>query len=241
MAPTCGCRGTIGTVDLIYIGGVSDFYVTDVNLIPTGVAAGEGGRILYGTFDSSGGATPNRRSYEFERVNELRNARGDRSYLATVQLQKRFAGGQEIGVAYTYTDSEDRMSAAADLAASNVGVNALDGPIDDRRLRTSSYSVPHKITAVGAVDLPLHARFSVFYIGYSGQPYTYTILIGDADAARYAGNDIVYVPTDAADITLADPAQYPDLDRFIQSETCLRNQRGRRCGATVAATTGTRW
>ena len=68
--------GTIGTVDLIYIRGVSDFYVTDVNLIPTGVAAGEGGRILYGTFDASGQATPNRRSYEFERVNELRNARG---------------------------------------------------------------------------------------------------------------------------------------------------------------------
>ena len=45
--------GTIGTVDLIYIRGVSDFYVTDVNLIPTGVAAGEGGRILYGTFDAS--------------------------------------------------------------------------------------------------------------------------------------------------------------------------------------------
>ena len=154
-------------------------------------------------------------------MNELRNARGDRSYLATVQLQKRFAGGQEIGVAYTYTDSKDRMSAAADLAVFNVGGNALDGPIDDRRLRTSSYSVPHKITVVGAVDLPLHARFSVFYIGYSGQPYTYLIQ-GDADAARYAGNDIVYVPTDAADITLADPAQYPDLDRFIQSEPCLR-------------------
>jgi hypothetical protein len=218
--------GTIGAVDLIYIQGVSDFYVTDVNLTPTGVAAGEGGRILYGTFDASGQATPNRRSYEFERVNELRNAQGDRSYLATVQLQKRFAGGQEIGVAYTYTDSKDRMSAAADVAAFNVGGNALDGPIDDRRLRTSSYSVPHKITVVGAVDLPLHARFSVFYIGYSGQPYTYTIH-GDADAARYAGNDIVYVPTDAADITLADPAQYPNLDRLIRSEPCLRDQRGR--------------
>jgi hypothetical protein len=64
--------GRFGTVDLIYIGGVSDFYVTDVNLTPTGVAAGEGGRILYGTFDASGEATPNRRSYEFERVNELR-------------------------------------------------------------------------------------------------------------------------------------------------------------------------
>ena len=218
--------GTIGTVDLIYIRGVSDFYVTDVNLIPTGVAAGEGGRILYGTFDASGQATPNRRSYEFERVNELRNARGDRSYLATVQLQKRFAGGQEIGLAYTYTDSKDRLSAAADLAVFNVAGNPLDGPIDDRRLRTSSYSVPHKVTVVGAVDLPLRARLAVFYIGYSGQPYTYVIQ-GDVDADRYTFNDIVYVPRDGADIALADPAQYPDLDRFIQSEPCLREQRGR--------------
>jgi TonB dependent receptor len=232
--------GTIGTVDLLYIRGVNDFYVTDVNLIPTGIAAGEGGRILYGTFDASGQATPNRPSYEFERVNELRNARGNRSYLATVRLQKRFVGGEEIGLAYTYTDSKDRLSAASDLAVFNVADNPLDGPIDDRRLRTSSYSVPHKITVVGAVDLPLRARFSLFYIGYSGQPYTYVIQ-GDADAERYGHNDIVYVPTDAADITLADRRNTPSWTASSNQSPASASSAGGSCGGTVAATTGTRW
>ena len=51
----------VGTVDLLYILGVDQYYVNDVNLqTPTAVAAGEGGRVLYGTIDSSGNATPNR-------------------------------------------------------------------------------------------------------------------------------------------------------------------------------------
>jgi hypothetical protein len=40
-------------------------------------------------------------------------------------------------------------------------------------------------------------------------------------------NDPVYVPKDAGDITLADPADYPKLQRIIQQEPCLQRQRGR--------------
>jgi hypothetical protein len=36
----------------------------------------------------------------------------------------------------------------------------------------------------------------------------------------------VYVPRDAADITLADPAQWDTLDAYIQSRSCLQSQRG---------------
>jgi hypothetical protein len=37
----------------------------------------------------------------------------------------------------------------------------------------------------------------------------------------------VYVPRDAGDITLADPAEFAALDRLIRDEPCLRSQRGR--------------
>jgi hypothetical protein len=165
-------------------------------------------------------------------VIQVRNSSGDRSYVATAQLQKRFAGGAELGVAYTYTDSKDRLSAAADIASLNFGrVNPLDGTLEQRRLATSMYSVPHKITLVGAFDLPLRARFSLFYNGFSGAPYTYRIT-GDANAdgaTAFGGptfNDPMYVPRDAADITLAEPAQWETLDRYIRSRPCLREQRG---------------
>ena len=53
----------VGTVDLLYIRGVNQFDITDVNLLPPGAAAGEGGRLLYGAIDpATGAATPNRRS-----------------------------------------------------------------------------------------------------------------------------------------------------------------------------------
>ena len=39
-------------------------------------------------------------------------------------------------------------------------------------------------------------------------------------------NDPIYVPRDAADITLEDPAQWEALDSYIESRPCLREQRG---------------
>jgi hypothetical protein len=224
--------GVVGTVDLLYVRGVNQIYLTDVNVAPTGAAAGEDGRVLYGSIDSTGAATPNRRSAVFGPVIEVRNSSGDRSYVATAQLQKRFAGGAELDMAYTYTDSKDRLSAAADIAPLNIGrVNILDGTLDQRRLAVSMYSVPHKVTLVGALDLPYRFRFSLFYSGFSGAPYTYRIT-GDANAdgvTAFGGpqyNDPVYVPRDATDITLEDPSQWEALDSYIRSRPCLREQRG---------------
>ena len=225
--------GVVGTVDLLYVRGVNQIYLTDVNVVPTGVATGEDGRVLYGSFDpATGDATPNRRSAAFGPVIEVRNSSGDRSYAATAQLQKRFAGGAELGVAYTYTDSKDRLSAAADLASLNNGrVNILDGTLEQRRLAVSMYSVPHKITLLGALDLPYRFRFSLFYSGFSGAPYTHRVF-GDANAdgvTAFGGpqhNDPMYVPRDAADITLEEPSQWEALDTYIRSRPCLREQRG---------------
>jgi hypothetical protein len=38
---------------------------------------------------------------------------------------------------------------------------------------------------------------------------------------------LIYVPRDAADIALADPSEYAQLDQLIESEPCVRTQRGR--------------
>lgn len=50
---------------------------------------------------------------------------------------------------------------------------------------------------------------------------------GDANADGTQGNDLAYIPRDAADVSLANPADYALLDAFIDTESCLRNQRGR--------------
>ena len=224
--------GTVGTVDLLYIRSVNQLDVIDANLKPpTGVSRGEGGRLLYGTIDPDRGfPTPNRVTDQFRAVDEMRNASGNRSVSISGQLQKRFRGGAEASVAYTYTDSRDRMSANCFFVTCNIDFTPLDGTLRDRRLSTSRFNSTHKITVGAAANLPLHLQLGVFYNGYTGQPYTY-LVAGDPNASGasinvFGGDDIVYVPKDEADITLADPGQWGMLDTIIRSDNCLRSQRG---------------
>jgi hypothetical protein len=227
--------GIVGTVDLLYTRGVNQFAERDLNLQPpSGVSPGEGGRALYGTIDpASGLSAPNRRSEAFESVVQITNSSGDRAYSLAFQLQKRFAAGVGLSAAYAYTDTRDRTSSPAITGRGNLGNSPLDGTWESPNLRTSLWSRPHKVTLVGTADLPLKLRLGLSYIGVSGTPLTY-IVSGDANAdgldnidfSRH--NDPVYVPRDASDITLADPDDYDAvLAPFIDSEQCLRTQRGR--------------
>ena len=222
--------GMMGTVDLLYIRGVNQFDIVDANLAPpTMKSAGEGGRVMYGTIDENGFATANRLDTRYGVVAELRNSSGDRTISASAQLRKRIAGASEVSVAYTFTDARDRMSADCFNVTCNLDFTPVDGTLDDRRITTSRFEARHKITLSAVTSLPLRFQFGVFYNGYSGQPYTY-LVSGDANADElnaFDGNDIVYVPKNAADITLTDPSQYALLDRTIEKDPCLRSQRGR--------------
>jgi hypothetical protein len=94
------------------------------------------------------------------------------------------------------------------------------------------------VTLLVAADLPLHFGLALFLEGQSGTPFTYTV-VGDANADGYA-NDPVYVPQDAFDggevrlvvddgqggIAPAPDSAYAALRGFIQSQECLRRQRG---------------
>jgi hypothetical protein len=224
----------IATVDLLYTRGVNQFAERDLNLLPaSGISAGEGGRALYGTIDPAlGFSKPNRRSEAFESVAEVTNGSGDRAYSVALQIQKRFGAGTELSTAYTYTNAENRTDSPGFSGRGNLGNSPLDGTWEHPNLRTALWSRPHKLTLLGIADLPLHMRLGISYIGYSGDPLTY-IVDGDAnadgldnlDGARH--NDPVYVPLNAEDITLVDPAEFARLNQYIQSESCLREQRGR--------------
>ena len=222
----------VASADMLYTRGVNQFYLDDLNLQgPAGAASGEGGRILYGTIDEDGTAHPNRPSDAFGQVIQIRNARGDRTLALSAQLQKQFKGG-EVRLGYTHTSARDRLSASEEFLSFDLAYTPLEGTLSERRIATSLSSVPHKLVAVGTADLPFHFRGSVLYLGNSGPPFTY-VLDGDANADGmaaapfFAPNDILYVPRDANDISLADPSQFAALDRYIRNEPCLESQRGR--------------
>jgi Carboxypeptidase regulatory-like domain len=224
--------GVIGTVDLLYTRWLNQIEWVDRNLAgPVGVAAGEGGRVMYGTVDPDFGfGIPNRLSDAFDAVIQLRNASGDRSWSLTEQLQKRFASGTELSLAYTWTDAKNRNDAPADFLFSNYAFSTVDGSVEGRPLRPSIWSDPHKVTLLATANLPLKFQLGLMYVGASGRPFTWRV-DGDGNADGVGGNprdnDPAYVPRDSSDITLNDPAEWPILDSIIQSDKCLSRQRGR--------------
>jgi hypothetical protein len=222
--------GVVGTVDLLYIRGVNQFDITDVNLKRPTAESGEGGRPLYGTIGEFGESLPSRIDSTFGTIAKIRNASGDHAISISGQIEKRTTGGTTLSLAYTYTDARDRISPDCFNVTCNLDFTPIDGTIDQRALTPSNFSVRHKVTLGAVIPAPLHTQLGVFYNGYSGGPFSY-IVFGDAnaDGLQLAGinNDVIYVPKDAADITLVDPDAWPRLDSLIRSQPCLSAQRGR--------------
>jgi hypothetical protein len=182
----------------------------------------------------------------------LRNANksGDRTYLATAQLQKAWANGMELGVAYTYMNAKDYFSLRDAQSVSNYGFSTVDGSLDARNLATSTYNIPNKITITATENLPYGFALSVIYLGRSGTPYTF-IVNGDANgdgvgnkvgAFDRQADDAIYVPKGPNDITLvrdsaasptvnvlvpANASAYDSLEAYVNSESCLRDNRGK--------------
>ncbi len=219
--------GMVGTVDFLYTRWINQFYYTDENLTGVvGYSAGEGGRAMYGTIGAANGtAAVSRRTASFRDVLRHRNESSDRSYSVTLQLQKRFSGGIEFGLGYTYSRTQDLFSFTSSTANSNFRFTVLDGTIQNRNLRSSFFDVPNKFVVSGTANLPLGIRGSLIYTGASGSPYTY-VVSNDVNADGLAQNDAVYVPRNQADIFLANAADWGALDSMINAEPCLKAYRG---------------
>ena len=237
--------GAVGTLDLLYTRAVDQLYLSDANLgPPTGAAAGEGGRPLYGILNPAGPPTTTARlSPAFRTVVQVSNRRGDAALSLSAQIRKRFGNGLEGGALYTHTRARDRMSFIVFETRGNLDFNPLDGTLEGRRLRPSVFEIPHRVHVYALIPLPLRALLSVAYTGASGAPFTY-VVDGDANADGLGSlqpNDVVYVPESAVpggDIMLVQPdaqgrleaasaSAYARLDDFIQADPCLRAHRGR--------------
>ena len=219
-------EGLTVTGDFLYTRDLNAFYVNDENLVERGVD-GEG-RFLYGTFAPTGfRASPTRvDSQHLNQAVKVFNQNGGRVYNATVQVQQQIGEWADVSLGYTYSDAKDRMALTSSQALSNFQFAPLDGPLSGRYITTSAFDRPHKITASGVVKLPYGFQTGLTYVGRSGTPYTWTVN-GDVNADGINGNDTVFVPAEADDITLMDPSQYAALDQFIRSNGCLKSARGR--------------
>ena len=226
--------GLLGTLELLYTRGIQELYFTDVNLKPPfSVEAGEGGRAMYGTIDAGPSTNPNahpfRRDTTLLQVIRVSNRSGDQAYSLAARLERRFRSSR-LSATYAYAHARDLFSLNNFNARPTLQGTPLDGTLEDRRLATSLFDTPHRVTITAMFQLPFNMGASLLYSGSSGTPFSY-IVNGDANAdgigERVVKNDLVYVPRDSLDIRLVAESTYAQLNSFIESERCLRDQRGR--------------
>jgi hypothetical protein len=220
--------GVVATIDFLLTKSINQFFLQDVNLVgPQGTSSGEAGRVRFGTINATTGAsTAARVTTRYLDVIRNTNTSGDRSTSLTAQLQKRFSNGIEFAASYTYGHSLDRISMTSDITSSNYNFSVMDGTPDHRNLRTSFFDRPNKVTLSGSFNTPFDTRFSLTYNGLSGTPFTY-VVNGDANADGVSGNDPVYVPRNASDISTQNATQTAQIEAFINGEKCLSENRGR--------------
>lgn len=224
--------GMVGTVDFLYTRAINQFAQTDINQVGVqGTATGEGDRMLYGQPGAPNGSgiasviRPTRVSSDFGEVIRHSNASGDNSVSLSFTVAKQFSDGVGLNAGYSYSQTKDRQCMTSSVANSNLRFAVLEGDPRNRPLTTSCFDVPHKLALTGLFDLPLGVQAALTYSGSSGTPFTYTVN-SDANGDGYAGNDPVYVPASASDITLRNPDDWTALDNYISSEPCLDEARG---------------
>jgi outer membrane receptor protein involved in Fe transport len=217
--------GLVGSVDFLHTQDVSGWYTTDANLVNQGVDGD--GRAIYGTFSpTTGAATPVRLdNTNLRQAVEVYNKNGGHTESITFQLSKTWMRRYSITAAYTYSRSYDLISLTSSQALSNFQFAPVDGSLDNRNARPSAFDRPHKIVLVGTAALPYGFGLGVYYTGLSGTPYTWSVS-GDANGDGVSGNDLPFIPANASQITLKDPSQFAALQKFINSQSCLRDAQG---------------
>jgi len=221
----------VASLEALYTRGVHDYFYKNLNLQGP-VGADKHGRVLYGTIDESGFASPALISDRFSEVIDLQNNSSNYSYGLTVQLQKRFSDRLLFAASYDYSRIFDVQLHLATPA----GINLNSQPIENTRPQVSGSDQPHHVIVAGTYTMPWRrwpTDLSVQYVGQSNTPYTYRD-IGDVNADGSRTNDYIYIPRSAADpneIRFDGPAdsvvaQQKAFDKLIDAAACLRRQRG---------------
>lgn len=215
----------VASVDVIHTRSRNNTIVNDVNLAERGVN-GEG-RTMYGSITSAGVARPTRiDSVGFGAIHQYANVSTDRSTSISLSARQTWRSGGFLHFGYDWSRTMDIMSMTGFISTVILRNNPVDGTLSRRELRRSGRDIPHSLVATAIVPVGFGITASGYFRIRSGTPYAVTVS-GDANADGTARNDLAYIPRDAGDISLANPDVYPALDAFIQSQPCLRRQRGR--------------
>ena len=219
--------GITASLDVIHTKTFNTTFVNDVNLVEA--SNDSEGRAMYGRITASGSqltVTPSRVDAAYGAVYRFDNRTADRATAITAVLDKRWVSGGLAEIGYNWSSTYDLTSLANNNGPLLLQNNPLDGTLASRHLRRSARDIPHNLVVTAVLPPAFGATASLFFRARSGAPYAY-VVSNDANADGVSLNDLMYIPRSSTDVTLTNPDAYQSLDSFIESEECLRSQRGR--------------
>ncbi|CAN5644211.1 TonB-dependent receptor [soil metagenome] len=223
----------VTTFEAMYTKGVNGLFYENFALAgPQGTNANEG-RVIYGTSPGNPVLKAGGRS----QIYSVTNQSNDHAYSLTGGIQRRYFNNFEGSLFYTQTRANDVQSFTSSTSFSQLRFGrATGGDLQDQTATRSTFEQRHRIVGTATYTLPTKTDISVIYFGESGAPYTYTAS-GDLNGDGFTANDPIYIPNNAAEMvftqaTLGGRVRTPfeqaaAFERYIESEPCLRDNRGK--------------
>jgi hypothetical protein len=217
-------QGLVGTLEFLYSKNVNEVFFRNLNIGSQGNPVGTtpDGRPDYG------GLRP---SADFNTVILLDNTSKGHQFDFTAQIRKQLNRGPLRGLfgslSYTFGESKDINSGRSSRAISNWRFNETVDP-NGENATTSDFQIRHRVL----LDLSYQFKYakgfgttvSLFYSGRSGNGFSY-MNRDDTNGDRIRGNDLAFIPASPDDI--ANPANWPAIETFINSDDALKAARGK--------------
>jgi hypothetical protein len=237
--------GLVGSVEFLYNRFINAVRYFDANLEPAnGKFTGPDTRDKFpgAGLTGSGLANAIRINDNVSRAAVMNTNSQGSNTMFTFKLEKPWTKGFYGMVAYTRGITKDLMSAGSIASGSYTGARSVNGN-NVLDLSYGDFDIPHRV--VGALSYRLNyggqfggaSQVSVGYVGGSGTGrYTYTIS-GDMNGDGIAGNELMFVPNKASDLTFVNTTvsgvtytpeqQAQAFDKFIDQDPYLSKMRGK--------------
>lgn len=233
--------GFLGTLEVIYGNDINNVFVRNADLVPP-VRTLPDGRPYYGgaganELNPDGGAG----------IYVLDNTSQGHNFNVTAQLRKNFEFGLSTTLAYSFTEAKNNLK-STEIASVLWQSQPVQGNPNNPELSHSEFGQKHRIvggaTYVKSWSGSLRTSVGLFlevaqgnrFAGAGGNRYSF-IYSGDVNGDGTGGNDLIYIPQDQSEISLADcptgcgsnvtaQQQWDALDAFIEQDDYLRSHRG---------------
>lgn len=149
-------------------------------------------------------------------------------YSTTFKLEYPYQRGLWGSFAYTHSNATDLMSPGSVASGSWTSARSVNGN-NDLDVSNSNNNTPNRL--VGVIGYRIEygkglggaTSINLGYIGEQASPFTYTYS-GDMNGDRISGNDLLYVPNSANELTFAPLVVSSTVDNVTTSRTYTQDE-----------------